>query len=153
MRANHKGLTEFIHRNMRADGSLGNFKLDSVAVSSRNIKTRAGEYMVYERFDAMGLWKSRTSSSLSYELYNSYPTETEGTGYIPDYPTKKCIIEVHFPQKRTARNPRAYSGIGAETKELKKPVLSSNGRKIYWEGKNLKPGVYYDIEWNWKTTT
>ena len=45
-----------------------------------------------------------------------------------------------------ARNPRAYSGIGNDTKYLNSPTLSTNGLIIRWEGRNLKPGKFYTVE-------
>lgn len=148
MRANQKGLTEFIHRNIRADGSVGNFRLDSAPVSPGDVEMRAGEYIVHERFRKMRRWRSR-DSSLTYELFNSYPESTEFTRHVPDYCTKKCRIEVRFPQGRPARSPRAYTGIGAETQQLSVPDLSRDGCTISWERKGLRPGRPYTVEWDW----
>jgi len=148
MRANHQGLTEFMHRNIRSDGSIGNFKLNSVRVRPSSIEKIAGEYIIHERFEPIGRWQSR-SSCLTYNLINSYPKNTETSTYIPDYYTKQYRIEIYFPAKRPARNQRAYAGLGAETKELNRPSLSSDGTKILWEMKNLKPGKYYSVKWNW----
>ncbi len=148
MRANHKGLTEYVHRRIRSDGDINNFQLHSKPVPLHDIQRRAGEYMVWERFPPMRIWQSR-NSTLSYDLLNSFPTTHEFSGYIPDYHTKKVKIEVHFPLQRPARNARAYSGSGAETQELNPPELSSDGCVIIWERKNLKPGSYYRVEWDW----
>lgn len=149
MKANHKGLTEFAHRNIRADGNIRNFKLHSARVPQRDIEIKAGEYIVHERFDKpTGLWQSRVSH-LVYTLVKSYPANTEFTGYVPDYLTKKAIIEVHFPPARPARKPRAYCSTGAETEQLDSPELSADGLTISWEGKGLTPGKDYTIEWDW----
>ena len=148
IRANHEGLTEFLHRNIRADGPIGNFKLDSNVVPESDIKWRAGECIVHERFTAMKRFEKRRSS-LTYELIDSFPSTTESTGYLPDYFTRECIVDIHLPARRTARNPRAYIGLGAEHKNLRSPELSPDGRTISWEGKNLKPGKSYTIEWDW----
>lgn len=148
IRANQKGLTEFLHRNIRADGSIQNFKLGSRLVRKSDVEWRAGEYIIHERFPAMKRFEKR-ESSLSYELIKSFPSKVESTGYLPDYHTRKCKIEIYFPKRRSARNPRAYAGIGAETKNLNTPELSPDGRKISWEGKNLKPGKSYTVEWDW----
>lgn len=148
VRANQKGLTEFLHRNIRADGSIQNFKLGSKAVPESNLEWRAGEHIVHERFRATKRFEKRRSS-LTYELINSFPSETESTGYLPDYTTRKCKIEIHLPTRRPARNPRAYVGLGAEHKNLHSPELSSDGCTISWEEKKLKPGKSYTVEWDW----
>lgn len=148
IKANQKGLTEFLHRNIRADGSIRNFKLGSNVVPVSDIEWRAGEYIVHERFKEMNRFGKRRSS-ITYELINSFPSKTEGTGYLPDYFTRKSKVDIHLPARRPARNPRAYVGLGAEHKNLHSPELSSDGRTISWEGKNLKPGKSYTVEWDW----
>lgn len=149
IRANHKGLTEFLHRNIRADGSIQNFKLDSNVVPEPNIELRAGEYIVHERFKKEIKRFEKRRSSLTYELINSFPSTTESTGYLPDYSTRKYKIDIHLPKRKPARNPRAYVGLGAEHKDLQNPELSPDGCTISWEGKNLRPGKSYTIEWDW----
>ncbi len=148
MRANHKGLTEFTHRNIRADGTINNFKLDSVKVVGTDKERRSQEHIVHERFKAMDFWKTRVSR-LTYDLFNSFPNSTESTSYIPDYFTNKYIVEVHLPPSRPARNQKAYVGLGAEMKNLSTPHLSNNGLVIRWESERLKPGKYYTVEWDW----
>lgn len=148
IKANQKGLTEFLHRNIRADGSIQNFKFGSNVVPASDIEWRAGEYIVHERFKEMKRFGKRRSS-LMYELINSFPSKTESTGYLPDYFTRKYKIDIHLPASKPARNPRAYVGLGAEHKNLYSPELSPDGRTISWEGKNLKPGKSYTVEWDW----
>jgi len=148
MRANHKGLTEFLHRHIQSDGTMGKFRFDSVAVPPDKIDVIAGEHMLHEVFSPMGLFQKRTSS-LSYELYDSFPSTAEGAGYRPDYHTKLYSIEVSFTKKRPAKNPKAFSGLGAEIKDLSEPELSADGLKLTWKTKNLKPGQYYSIGWDW----
>jgi len=149
IRANHKGITRFAYRNIRADGSINNFRLNSLPVSDSDIENRAGEFIVYERFNQPMRWRQARKSILEYNLLNSYPSSTESTTYAPDYPTKICKIEVILPRWRPARSPRAYMGIGAEIISLNNPSLSTDGRTINWEGKKLQPGKLYTVEWDW----
>lgn len=148
MRANHKGLSAFDHRNIRSDGDIKGFKLNGQRVLKRDINQRVGEYYVSERFEPMGMWKSR-ESELAVEVENAYPASTEFTSYQPDFLTKKAKFEITFPEQRPARTVRAYCCIGAETIELPPPTLSSSGLKCTWEGKDLFPGKDYYIEWQW----
>lgn len=148
IRANHQGLTEFLHRNIRADGPIRNFKFDSNVIPESDREWRAGEYIAHERFTATKRFEKRRSS-LTYELIDSFPSTTESTGYLPDYFTRKCIVDIHLPARRPARSPRAYIGLGAEHKNLHSPELSPDGRTISWEEKNLKPGKSYTVEWDW----
>lgn len=148
MRANHKGISEFIHRNIRSDGTIKGFILNNSKVSSKDVVQRVGEYYIYERFKPMSIWQKK-ESELIIEAENTYPNSTEFTSYKPDFVTKKIRIEINFPDQKPARQVRAYCCIGAETKELITPTLSSDGLKCRWEGNDLRPGKDYFIEWHW----
>lgn len=148
MRANHKGISEFNHRNIRSDGIIKVFRLGNKKVSNRDIEQRVREYYIHERFEPMRIWQTR-ESELIIEAENSYPGNKEFTSYRPDFRTKKAKVEINFPEQKPARQVRAFCCIGAETKELTTPTLSSNGLKCIWEGTDLLPGRDYFIEWNW----
>lgn len=148
IRANHKGISEFYHRNIRSDGIIKGFKLDKRPVANENIEQRVGEYIISERFKPMGIWQTR-ESELIIEAENAYPKSTEFTSYKPDFRTKKVKIEINFPEQKPARCVKAYCCIGAETKGLTTPTLSANGLKCTWEGTDLLPGSDYFVEWDW----
>lgn len=148
IRANHKGLSEFNHRNIRSDGIIKGFKLGNKKVPKKNIEHRVGEYIIYERFKPMGIWQTR-ESELIIETENAYPNSTEFTSYLPDFKTNKAKIEINFPKQKPARQVRAYCCIGAEVKELTTPILNTSGLKCTWEGTDLLPGRDYFVEWNW----
>lgn len=148
MRANHKGISEFNHRNIRTDGIIKGFKLGNKKVPNKDIQQRVGEHYIRERFEPMRIWQTR-ESELIIEVENTYPNSTEFTSYKPDFRTKKASMEINFPEQKPARRVRAYCCIGAEIKELTTPTLSSNGLKCTWKGTDLLPGMDYFIEWNW----
>ena len=148
IRANHKGISEFVHRKIRSDGTIKGFRLGNKRVPSRDIVRRVGEYIVFERFEPMGIWQKR-ESELIINAEDTYPNSTEFTSYLPDYVTKKMKIEINFPVQKPARRVKAYCCIGAETKELTTPKLSTDGLKCTWEGTDLLPGRDYFLEWDW----
>lgn len=148
LRANQQGLTGFMHRRIRADGSIRNFRFNSEPVPPGDIYQDAGEYTIYERFIPTRRWQ-KIESCLVYDLIDSFPTSPQCSIYHADYFTKKFILEIHFPVDRPARNPRAFSGYGAETEYFDSPTLSANGLTIHWERYKLKPGKFYTVEWDW----
>jgi hypothetical protein len=148
IKANHQGLTEFIHRNIRSDGQIGGFYLGSTPVPISDITIEAQEYIVREKLTEVRRGEIKTSQ-IKFDLKSSFKESHEFTGYAPDYYTKKAKIEIHFPRNRPARNAKAYCGIGAERRELNLPVVSGNGNIVTWEREKLKPGQRYRVEWDW----
>ena len=148
IRSNQKGLTEYSHRRIGADGIIKNFRFDSNPVPKKDIQILAGEYVIYQRFNPVRRWQTIVSC-LSWDYVNTFIQTTESMTYVPDFFTKKFSLEIQFPSVKTPRNLRAYRGLGAETLNLKTPNCSSDGLKVNWEGHNLKPGQYYTIEWDW----
>ncbi len=148
VRANQKGLTEYSHRRISADGSIRNFRLFSTPINKNDIQKIAGEYIVYDRFNSMRRWQKR-NLCLSYDLIDSFTKSTESITCVPDYFTREFRIDLYFPIGRIPRNVKAYRGLGAEIHELTTPNCSPDGQKVTWEGHKLKPGQYYTIEWDW----
>lgn len=149
IRSNHKGLTEFTHRNIRADGDVKNFRWDSRPVDTRDVEKKLGEYIVHERFHRPTSWMEVRESALAWDLHDSFLSNNEYFEYIPDYFTKDAKIDIRLPQNRPARRVEAFCGIGAERKALSIPTLGPNGSLISWSWKKLRPGQRYTIEWNW----
>ena len=149
IKANHRGLTEFIHRNIRSDGPIRGFYFNSNPVPASDITNKAKEYIVREKFSQEVRRGEILSSHLTYDLIDSYRQAHEFTGYMPDYFTAKAKIEIHFPKNRPVINARAYCGIGAEARDLNPPIISAGNTIVIWEGKKLKPGQRYMVEWDW----
>jgi len=149
IRANHGGLTEFIHRNIRSDGQIKNFRFGSNPVPVSDITTEAQEFIVHERFAREAHRGEILSSHLTFDLIDSYKEAHNFTGHVPDFFTTKAKIEIHFPKSRPPRNAKAYRGIGAERCELGVPIISTDGNVAIWEGAKLKPGQRYRVEWDW----
>lgn len=150
LRPNHGGQTEFMHRNIRADGECYNFRFGSRPVPPDDVKRERGEYTVHERFGDILPRRKPLGSELSYDLKNSYcNAEYESTSYTADYYTEKAKIEIYLSEGKPARNQKAMVRTGAPDTPLSKPNLSDDGRKITWEGKKLAAGRTYIISWNW----
>ena len=149
LRPNHKGQTEFIHRNLRADGRFVNFRLANTPVDDNELRQEMGEYVIHERFGrALQAWE-KIDSELSYDLVECFMKNCETSGYSPDYFTKMARFEIRLPDGRPARNPVATVRTGAKVRPVNPPELSPDGRRITWELKNLRPGRTYIISWDW----
>lgn len=146
-RPNHQGQTQFIHRNIRAEGGVNNFRLDGTPSPYTHF---LGEYIVHEGFGRQVVMWRVIESRLSYDLHNSFMNPQEYIFIQPDFFTRKATVEIYLPQGRPVTGiPEAYCEIGAETRPMGHPVPSDDGLRISWEARRLKPGYRYFIRWNW----
>lgn len=93
VRSNQKGLTEYSHRRISADGSIQNFRFFSTPVPESDIQKIAGEYIVYQRFNSVRRWQTR-DLCLAYDLIDSFTRSTESITCVPDYFTRKFSVEL-----------------------------------------------------------
>lgn len=155
LRANHKGLSEFIYRNIRADGEIRNFLVatgpyEKGAGNPVEARKAAGDYIVRQSFPyRLRKWGS-IEITLIFELFNSFRgPHREWTGYVVDYKTKVAKIEVYLPSDRPCLSAGGYCRTGAQQSEIEAPAISDRNVKIVWEHRNLQPPSNYIIKWNW----
>jgi len=147
VRANHKGLPRYIHRNISADGQITGFETNYGSV---DYGVRGGDHEVYHKFP-IGLKKWQAIEfNLIMEMENCFTGNPEGVIMLVDAKTKKANIRIILPETRVCGGARAIYRHGIEERQLEPPRISSNRREISWTGKKLnKIGSEYEIEWDW----
>ncbi len=148
IRANHKGLTQYIHRNLSADGSMQNFRVDRVTVQPQK---DAGDYLVYVNFPRPLNRGETLPTILDIDLTASFPSTTEWVTYLLTYPTKELTVEVNLPSDRPASKAEVYCLRGGEIEPVDtKPQLLDNNCRIVWTATDLRDlGWEYRIQWTW----
>jgi hypothetical protein len=148
LKANHTGLSQFDHRNLSADGSFSDFKVNGIPVQP---KKDAGDFIVEVRFPPLKRG-AILSTDLSLRIRDSFPSTTEAATYLVAHPTEKLVVEIHLPDGRPAQEVRVYRRRGGETDTnvTPEPKLAASNTRIAWEASNLKDlGAEYIVEWVW----
>lgn len=153
LRANHKGLAEYIHKGIRADGEITNFRYCTKdPVPKHHMSIIAGEYFIREPVGwgiHLNRW-DRVESCLYWELKNCYPNQKEeGSAISATYYTRHLVVTITLPKDKPAKDVRVIRKSPTEYMEPKKPELLDDNTIIKWEKKNIKPGTVYGIEWDW----
>lgn len=92
-------------------------------------------------------------SQLRYVYQNGFQDETEEwTGTRPSYPTKRLNFVVIFPRDKPCKRVRVLKKAEGEEPielELEHPLVSEDGRILYWSRDNPEPGFAYLINFEW----
>ena len=149
LRANHKGLSEYIHRNLSADGSMGNFRVDDR--EPEKIQKDAGDLLIYVRFPHPLSRGEVIKTTLSADMLDSFCSTTEWVTYMVTYPTKKVTITVNLPEGRPASAAEMYRFRGGEIERIPDPVvLLNNNHRLVWTATDLRHlGTEYRLQWSW----
>jgi hypothetical protein len=147
-RANQNGLTDFWIRNISADGSIENIQIDNHPPDDeRHI---AGDIQVCKRFPHPLKRGQIFTMVLSYDLIDSFSQLSEAVSHIVEVKTKKLQIIVHFHEAKPCLTASAFLRFGGQiNKELPKPALEHRNRRAEHQGKRLKLGGEYSLEWDW----
>ena len=149
IRPNYRNLQQMKHKNIASDGTVKNICWNDEPVPQNKILTRLGEYAVTIDFPTTCVWLRNFTGKLSYELINSFGGNSEGIFYSVDYPTKKVIIRVNFPEDCLCIHAHATLIQGAGEKEIQDPAISSDRKSLVLKLKRPKLGSQYGIYWQW----
>ena len=147
VRANHKGLSRYVHRNISADGNVKGFRTNYGSIETQ---LKGGDYTVYHTFPVkLGKWQSY-EFDLIIEFEDSFVGDPEAVIMLVDSRTKSGEMRVELPETRPCKDARIYYRHGIEERQLQPPIISPDRRQITWSKKRLnKIGSEYEIEWNW----
>lgn len=151
VRANHRSLQYFTHRNIGGDGSESDFESDDES-SIIDDSSRAGDRQITVKFpNQIGRGKS-VQTSLKYKLLDSFPSDFEGIITIIDRPMRELSIVIKFPNDRqpvpgTVGMIRRSMG---NEDEVSLPRV--NGNTVTWSEshwfRTVKNGDY-ELSWRW----
>ena len=147
IRANHNGLSRYIHRNISADGEISGFKTNH---GHLRVEKSAGDYSVYHAFPR-GLKKwQKITVDLEYDFKDCFTGNPEGVICLVETKTKNTKIEINLPKSRPCKSARVIYRHGINEEEIEPPIISNDKCKIIWARKKLnKIGAEYEIEWEW----
>jgi hypothetical protein len=149
-RANHKGITQLWFRNINADGTVQNIRIDGVTIPAHLIQRVAGSIAIFKQFDRELSRGQIATVELSYELHGSFPGAREGLTHITATETKKVKMRVISTPRRPFLDARHLLGYGGQVQaEMEKPTFATGRLSVECEFKNPKPGSYHTIEWDW----
>ncbi|HTY54575.1 MAG TPA: hypothetical protein VMB26_05220 [Candidatus Binataceae bacterium] len=137
--------TEFWCRNVGADGSIGNIRIDGQAPDE--IVHELGRQHVCKRFRHPLKPRERFNLEVEYELVDSFPGSTEGLLHICDVRCDQIELKVIFRPARQPRNPRLFARYSGTETELQKPV--QNGLTLQATIQRTRVGAEYELEWTW----
>jgi len=154
IRSNHKGISEFYHRDIRADGEIDNFRFgDGRVVPESNIEKKANAYVVRENLGEPLPRNTEKNCTLIFDLHGSFlGKQKEDVGYSAQYDTAYTSFDLSLPAGRPAVESSVHLRTGANRKELERPKISHGWSKITWDyNKTIKAGTQLVLEWKWQS--
>jgi len=147
LRANHKGISQYVHRNLSADGRI---EIRGVVPQSWEYKVQrvAGGTNVTVFFPRSLARGEEIEIELLADFIDSFPSPTESVTYLADYNVEQLTMTIHLDPQRPCTDVRAFRITGAESRPLQKPK-TQDGTLIELKLRNLQIGLEYCVEWDW----
>lgn len=147
LKVNHKGITEWWCRNLAADGTISNIKIDGR--DPDQTITTGGTIQICRRFPFPKERGEVWESTLTYDLADSFVRPWEETIHYTSFKTKKLIMEVDLP--RACKRAELRFTFGGQQSELlpTKPEVSTTKQSIRVEIKRPRLGGQYHLGWEW----
>jgi hypothetical protein len=148
-RCNLRDQTEYVHRNIYADGPVTNFAWDGEGKMAAAVKS-AGEWVVaIHRQPCWPVGRDHTGT-LSYTVADTFRDNTEWIAYVCDRDTESAEMIIRFPATRPFK--RAWTTdrkAGQVTHVERDGALRQSSFELRREIQNPKIGVEYYIYWEW----
>lgn len=142
----HVDNSEYWFRNIRAIGSIGNFRVNGDDPAEQKIEN--GNYQVCMKLPPALKVIEGSDLTLSYE-YNDAFTQTEGIlSHVIDDDTRQLHLIVELPQGRSISSARFFCKQNGVEEALLPPVVTGQ-TKIEADIRNPKLGAEYCLQWHW----
>ncbi len=148
-RCNLMDQTEYVHRNIYADGPVTDFAWNGEGVMAAPVKS-AGEWVVSIRRQPSWRVGPVHTGTLSYTVADTFRDTTEWIAYVCDRETDSAEMTICFPAARPFK--RAWTTdrkAGQVTHVERDGALIQSSLELRREIKNPKIGVEYYIYWEW----
>lgn len=142
----HVDNSEYWFRNIRAIGSVTNFRVNH-GDPAEQIKEN-GNYHVCMKLPPELKIINGSDLTLSYEYEDAF-TQTEGIlSHVVDNDTRRLHLTVELPEGRSISSARFFCKHDGKEEALLPPVVTGQ-TKIEADIKNPKLGAEYCLQWNW----
>ena len=142
----HIDNSEYWFRNIRAIGSITNFRVNN-GDPAEQIKEN-GNYHVCMKLPPELKVINGSDLTLSYEYENAF-TQTEGIlSHVVDNDTRRLHLIVELPDGRSISSARFFCKHDGKEEALLPPVVTGQ-TKIEADIKNPKLDAEYCLQWNW----
>jgi len=142
----HVDNSEYWFRNIRAIGSISNFRVNDSDPAEQMLEN--GNYQVCIKLPPELKIINGSDLTLSYEYKDAF-TQTEGMlSHVIDNDTRQLHLIVELPKGRPISSARFFCKQNGVEEALLPPVVTAQ-TKIEADIKNPKLGAEYCLQWNW----
>jgi hypothetical protein len=150
IRVNFSSMSEIWCRNIVADGSIANLRIDGVALQDVDQEWLGCLLDIRKRF-LRTLYRGDEESVLwSYDLINSFPKQKEFIDHDVTPGTQLLELVVELPEQRPCREARLEEKVAGEpSKQLKDPEILRSGTLVRATIRAPKEGRTIRLSWQW----
>ena len=148
--SNVDGLKEVWYRNVAADGTIGNIKIDGQDPAAGDVVVQLGLTDIRKSFDAPLKNGQQISVNVSYELRDSFLKDSEALIHVVNYKTKRLRLTVEFPADRPFKRAvwtELYGGARPHT--IAEFRAAQDNYRLEVEMEDPKRGGNYELRWEW----
>jgi len=142
----HVDNSEYWFKNIRAIGSISNFKVNHGNPAEQKIEN--GNYQVCMKLPSESKATDGSDLTLTYEYKDAF-TQTEGVlSHVIDNDTRQLHLIVELPEGRSISSAKFFCKHDEKEEALLPPVVTGQ-TKIEANIKNPKLGAEYCLQWSW----
>jgi hypothetical protein len=148
--SNVSGLNEVWYRNVAADGTIDNIKVDGQYPAQGDVVSELGLTHIRKRFGEPLKSGQQVSVKISYELRDSFVKDSEALIHVVNYKTKRVQLTVLFPPDRPYKKAvwtETYGG--SKPHIIKKLTETEDTHQLDVEIDEPKRGGTYELRWDW----
>lgn len=142
----HVDNTEYWFKNIRAIGSISNFRVNDSEPAEQ--KKENESYQICMKLPPELKIINGSDLTLSYQYEDAF-TQTEGVlSHVIDNDTRRLYLVVELPEGRAISSARFFCKHNGEEEALLPPVVTGQTR-IEADINNPQLGAEYCLQWNW----
>lgn len=148
IRVRYGHLCEIWCRNIVADGSIENLRIDGAPPD--DYETTGCLLSICKKFDEPIFRGQEVTVLWTYDLLDSFPANHEALEHEVTPGMQHLELTVRLPEGRLGRNAALHELYAGEpAKQLKAPVVGENGRVFQATQKSMAQGSTIRLSWDW----